>query len=80
MSSKSSYWIILNLIHDYPYIHKNLNPLPPVNDQVRISPYKNQYNVKQMSGENKEKYQLKITSWSNTKFSKLTLSELYGRQ
>ena len=40
----------------------------------------NQYNVKQMSGENKEKYQLKITSWSNTKFSKLTLSELYGRQ
>ena len=31
-----------------------------------------QYNIKHRSDENKVKYQLRIISWSNTKFSKLT--------
>ena len=35
-----------------------------------------QYNTKQASDENQEKYQLGIISWSNTKFSKLTSQEL----
>ena len=39
-----------------------------------------QYNIKQTSDENKEKYQLGIINWSNTKFSMLTSQELYGRQ
>ena len=37
------------------------------------------YNIKQTSDENKEKYQLGDISWFNTKFSKLTSQELYGR-
>ena len=39
-----------------------------------------QYNIKQKSDENISKYQEVIVSWSNTKFSKLTAQELYGRQ
>ena len=35
-----------------------LNPLPPISDQDRISLYINQYNIKQTSDENKEKYQV----------------------
>ena len=53
-----------------------LNPSTPVSDQDRISPY----NIEQTSDENKEKYQLGIISWFNTKFFKLTSQELYGRQ
>ena len=37
------------------------------------------YNIKQTSDENKEKYQLGDISWFNTKLSKLTSQELYGR-
>ena len=47
-----------------------------MSDQDRISPY----NIKQTSDENKEKYQLRVISWFNTKFFKLTSQELYGRQ
>ena len=53
-----------------------LNPSTLVSDQDRISPY----NIKQTSDENKEKYQLEVISWFNTKFFKLTSQELYGRQ
>ena len=35
-----------------------LNPLHPISDQDRISLYINQYNIKQTSDENKEKYQV----------------------
>ena len=52
------------------------NPSTPVSDQDRIS----LYNIEQTSDENKEKYQLGVISWFNTKFFKLTLQELYGRQ
>ena len=38
-----------------------------------------QYNIKHRSDENKEKYQLGDYR-SNTKYSKLTSQELYGRQ
>ena len=35
------------------------NPLTPTSDQDRISPYNNyRYNIKQISDENKENYQL----------------------
>ena len=47
-----------------------------MSDQDRISPY----NIKQTSDENKEKYQLEVISWFNTKFFKLTSQKLYGRQ
>ena len=47
-----------------------------MSDQDRISPY----NIEQTSDENKEKYQLGVISWFNTKFFKLTSQELYGRQ
>ena len=46
-----------------------------MSDQDRISPY----NIKQTSDENKEINQIFI-SWSNTKFSKPTSQEPYGRQ
>ena len=39
-----------------------------------------QYNIKQKSDEDISKYQEAIVSWSNTKFSKLTSQELYGRE
>ena len=52
------------------------NLLSPMSDQDRISPY----NIKQTSDENKENIDKGIISWSNTKFSKLTSQELYGRQ
>ena len=51
-----------------------INPLTPVNDEDRISPY----NINQISDENKEKYQFVDYYWSDTKFSVLTLKELYG--
>ena len=38
-----------------------------------------QYNIKQKMNKNTEKYQLGVISWSNTRFSKLTSEELYGR-
>ena len=48
-----------------------------MSDQNRISPY----NIKQKSDENEEgNLNLGIISWSNTKFSKLTLQELLCRQ
>ena len=47
-----------------------------MSDQDRIS----LYNIEQTSDENKEKYQLGVISWFNTKFFKLTSQELYDRQ
>ena len=47
-----------------------------MSDQDRISPY----NINQISDENKENIILEIISGSNTKFSELTLWELYGWQ
>ena len=35
-----------------------INLFTPRSDQDRVSPYKNQYNVKRESDKNKEKYQL----------------------
>ena len=35
-----------------------LNPLTPMSDQERISPYIDQYKIKKTSDENQEKYQL----------------------
>ena len=35
-----------------------LNPLAPISDQDRISPYNINNNIEQTSDENKEKYQL----------------------
>ena len=54
----------------------NVNPLITMSDQERIFPYNiNWYNINQMSDEIKDKYCiiLGIISWSNTKFSELTL-------
>ena len=56
------------------------NLLSPMSDQDRISPY----NVITISSRQvmriKKNIDKGIISWSNTKFSKLTSEELYGRQ
>ena len=56
------------------------NPFTPMRDQDRISPY----NINATSNGQVMRIQNNITqgiiSWSNTKFSKLTSQELYGRQ
>ena len=56
------------------------NLLSPMSDQDRISPY----NVITISSRQvmriKKNIDKGIISWSNTKFSKLTSQELYGRQ
>ena len=53
-----------------------LDPLTPMSDQDRISPY----NIKQTNDEKKGKKNKGTISRSNTKFSKLTSQELYGGQ
>ena len=56
------------------------NPLTPMNDQDRTSPYNiNTISCRQVMRINKNINQ-GIISWSKTKFSKLTLQELYSRQ
>ena len=59
---------------------KCLNPLIPMSDQDRISPY----NINTISSRQvmriKKNINKGIISWSNTKFSKLTSQELYSRQ
>ena len=56
------------------------NPLTPISDQDRISPY----NINTISSRQVMRIEKNINygiiSWSNTKFSKLTSQELYGRQ
>ena len=57
-----------------------INPLTLMSDQDRISPY----NIKTISTREVMRIQktmnLGLISWSSTKFSELTLSELYGWQ
>ena len=57
-----------------------INPLIPTSDQDKISPN----NVNTISSRQvmriKESLKKGIISWSNTKFSKLTSQEPYGRQ
>ena len=57
---------------------KILKALTPISDQDIISPYR--YNIKQISDKEKKNVNYGIVSRSNTKFSKLTSKELYGRQ
>ena len=38
-------------------MHAGVNPLTPMSNQDRISPYNIRYNINQISSENKEKYQ-----------------------
>ena len=55
-----------------------INPLTPMSDQDRISPY----NINKTSSRKvtrvKKNINWEIISWSNTKFSKQTSQELYG--
>ena len=63
-----------------PNFSLRINPLTPTSDQDRISPN----NVNTISSRQvmriKESLKKGIISWSNTKFSKLTSQEPYGRQ
>ena len=56
------------------------NPLTPMSDQDRVSPY----NIGTISTRKvmriKKNINYEIISWSNTKFFKLTSQELHGRQ
>ena len=45
------------------------NPLTPLRDQDRISPYNIKYNINWICDENKENINLRIISRSNAKFS-----------
>ena len=57
----------------------SLNPLTPMSDQDRISPYNiNTVSSRQAMGI-KNNINLGIISWSSTKFSELTSQELYHR-
>ena len=60
--------------------NNSFNPLTPMNDQDRISPY----NINTISSRQEmriwKNINYRIISWLNTKFSKLTSLELYGRQ
>ena len=56
---------VKDLLFVYLYF---LNPLTPMSDQDRITPY----NINQISDENKENINLGIISWSETQFSELT--------
>ena len=71
----------LTKVHPYQAIsfHTVFNPFTPSNDQDRISP-NNINTISKTSDENIEKYQLVNYHWLNTKFSKLKLSAMYGRQ
>ena len=66
--------------NDAIVVQRGLNPLTLMGDQHRISPY----NINTISSRqvmrNKKNINDGIISWSNTKFSKLTSQELYGRQ
>ena len=61
-------------------IDTDVNPLTPMSDQDKISPY----NIDTISSRQvmriKKNINQGIISWSNTKFSKLTSQELYDRQ
>ena len=58
-----------------------VNYLTPANEWPRENfSLQYQYNMRQASDENKKNITKRIVSWSNTKFSELTWSELYGRQ
>ena len=57
-----------------------LNPLTPISDQDRISSYNiDTVSTKQVMRK-KKNIDLEILSWSHTKFSELTLQDLYVRQ
>ena len=54
------------------YDNCGLTLLTPTSDQDNFS-LQYLHNINQISDETKEKYQFRIISWSNTKFSELTL-------
>ena len=56
------------------------NLLSPMSDQDRISPYNIITISRRQVMRIKKIIDKGIISWSNTKFSKLTSQELYGRQ
>ena len=61
-------------------MHTDVNPLTPMSDQDRISPYNiNIISCRQVMRIKKNINQ-GIISWSKTKFSKVTSQELYDRQ
>ena len=59
---------------------KPLNPLTPVSDQNRISPYYIYTISCRKAMRIKKNINYEITNWSDTKFSKLTQWESFGRQ
>ena len=60
-------------------IHELVNSLTPMSDQDRISPHN--INTKSRRQMIRTKISInKIITWSNTKFSEVTLEEMYSRQ
>ena len=57
-----------------------INPLTPVSDQDRISPYSGNPISTRYVMRIKKNINLGIIGWSNAKFSELTLYKLYGWQ
>ena len=77
---KSTLYIVCIKSEKLNSLQGNNNHLTPMNDQDRISTY----NINTMSSRQEmriwKNINYRIISWLNTKFSKLTSLELYGRQ
>ena len=63
------------LINHFPF-----NPLIPVSDQDRISPYNINTKSRRKVMSTRKSINWGIISWSNTKFSEVTREEFYSRQ
>ena len=63
------------LINHFPF-----NPLIPVSDQDRISPYNINTKSRRKVMSTRKSINWGIISWSNTKFSEVTWEEFYSRQ
>ena len=57
-----------------------LNPSTPMSDQDRISPYNINTKSRRQEMRTKKSINKGVISWSNTKFSEVTLEDLYSRQ
>ena len=80
VSCKMLYWIVECIQLGLKRAKCTFNPLTPRSDQDRISPYNIITVLTRQVMKIKKYIKLGIISWSNSKFSDLTLWELYGWQ
>ena len=80
--AKTNYWTLMNLSKLLQVTRRKFlfNPLIPVSDQDRISPYYIYTISCRHVMRIKKNVNNRIANWSDTKFSKLTKWESFGRQ